>query len=73
MPRVSVGLPVYNGDRYLRTSIESILAQTYSDFEFIIVDNASTDSTEQICREYAAADKRLTYYRNEPVVFGNGY
>src|SRR5262249_2057496 len=65
MPRVSVGLPVYNGDRYLRTSIESILAQTYSDFEFIIVDNASTDNTEQICREYATIDQRIRYYRNE--------
>jgi glycosyltransferase involved in cell wall biosynthesis len=69
-PRVSVGLPVYNGDRYLRTSIESILSQTYSDFEFIIVDNASTDNTEQICREYAAADKRITYYRNEKNIGG---
>jgi glycosyltransferase involved in cell wall biosynthesis len=65
MPRVSVGLPVYNGERYLRISIESILAQTYADFELIITDNASTDSTERICREYAAIDKRVRYYRNE--------
>lgn len=65
MPRVSVGLPVYNGERYLRISIESILAQTYSDFELIITDNASTDNTAQICREYAAIDKRIQYYRNE--------
>jgi len=63
--RVSVGLPVYNGGRYLRTSIESILAQTCPDFELIITDNASTDNTEQICREYAAIDKRIRYYRNE--------
>ncbi len=65
MPRVSVGLPVYNGERYLRISIESILTQTYSDFELIITDNASTDNTERICREYAAIDKRIRYYRNE--------
>jgi glycosyltransferase involved in cell wall biosynthesis len=65
MPRVSVGLPVYNGERYLRTAIESILAQTYQDFEFIITDNASTDKTEQICREFARLDKRILYHRNE--------
>jgi len=65
MSRVSVALPVYNGERYLRIAIEAILTQTYQDFEFIISDNASTDSTEQICREYAAIDKRICYYRNE--------
>ena len=65
MSRVSVGLPVYNGERYLRIAIESILAQTYQDFEFIISDNASTDKTEQICREYARSDNRIRYHRNE--------
>ena len=65
MSRVSVALPVYNGERYLRIAIEAILTQTYQDFEFIISDNASTDSTEQICREYAAIDKRICYHRNE--------
>ena len=65
LPMVSVGLPVYNGERYLRKSIESILGQTYSDFELVITDNASTDSTEQICREYCALDDRIRYYRNE--------
>ncbi len=65
MPRVSVGLPVYNGERYLRISIDSILAQTYRDFELIISDNASTDKTEQICREYASRDTRVRYHRNE--------
>jgi glycosyltransferase involved in cell wall biosynthesis len=64
-PKVTVGLPVFNGERYLRISIESILRQTFSDFEFLIVDNASTDSTEQICREYAASDSRIRYCKND--------
>ena len=63
-PRVSIGLPVYNGARFLRTTIESILKQTFEDFELIIADNASNDTTEEICREYAAKDRRIRYYRN---------
>jgi len=69
-PTVSVGLPVYNGERYLEESIDSILAQTYTDFELIISDNASTDRTECICRRYAAADARVRYYRNERNIGG---
>ncbi len=64
-PHVSIGLPVYNGERYLAQSIDSILAQTYRDFELIISDNCSTDATEEICRAYAARDPRIRYYRNE--------
>ena len=64
-PRVSIGMPVYNGERYLATAIESILAQTFPDFELIISDNASTDRTEEICRSYATRDTRIRYYRNE--------
>lgn len=64
VPRVSIGLPVRNGERYLREAIDSILAQSLSDLELIITDNASTDSTEQICREYAARDSRVHYQRN---------
>jgi glycosyltransferase involved in cell wall biosynthesis len=63
-PRASVGLPVYNGERYLREAIDCVLAQTFGDLELIISDNASTDGTEQICREYAAQDPRVRYYRN---------
>ena len=63
-PRVSVGMPVYNGERFLAAAIESILSQTFTDFELILSDNASTDSTEHICRRYAAADKRVRYFRN---------
>ncbi len=63
-PRVSVCLPVYNGGKYLRVAIDSILAQTFSDFELIISDNASTDQTEEICKEYADRDPRIRYYRH---------
>jgi len=64
-PHVSVGIPVYNGERYIAQSIDSILSQTFRDFELIISDNASTDATEQICREYANKDPRIRYYRSE--------
>ena len=64
-PRLSIGLPVFNGEKYLKEAINSILGQTYSDFEFVISDNASTDRTQQICQEYAAKDLRIRYYRNE--------
>ncbi len=63
IPRVSVGLPVYNGAAYLRESLESLLAQDFADFELIISDNGSTDDTEAICREYAAFDARIRYLR----------
>jgi glycosyltransferase involved in cell wall biosynthesis len=62
-PGVSVGLPVYNAERYLRIAIESILNQTLRDWELVICDNASTDGTGAICREYAARDPRIRYHR----------
>jgi glycosyltransferase involved in cell wall biosynthesis len=64
-PTVSIGLPVYNGERYLAQAIESILGQTYTDFELIISDNASTDGTAEICAEAAARDRRIRYFRQE--------
>lgn len=64
-PAVSIGLPVYNGERYLAEAIDAILAQTYRDFELIISDNASTDGTQAICERYAAADPRVRYDRLE--------
>src|SRR5256886_11438691 len=70
VPRVSIGLAVYNGDRYLAQAIESILAQTYRDFELIICDNASTDRTGAICREFAESDPRIRYIRNPGNVGG---
>ena len=64
-PRVSIGMPVFNGEKYLRESIEAILHQTYPDFELIISDNASTDHTQEICQKYAAQDSRISYYLNK--------
>ncbi len=64
-PHVSVGLAVYNGERYLKETLESILAQTFGDFELVISDNGSTDGTPEICRAYAARDRRIRYYRHE--------
>jgi glycosyltransferase involved in cell wall biosynthesis len=65
VPKVSIGLPVYNGEKYLRFALNSVLQQTHDDFELIISDNASTDATQKICREYAAKDERIRYDRNE--------
>jgi glycosyltransferase involved in cell wall biosynthesis len=65
VPKISIGLPVYNGEKYLRFTLNSILQQSYTDFELIICDNASTDATQEICREFAAKDLRIRYYRNE--------
>ena len=64
VPKVSIGLPVYNGENYLEEALDSILAQTFTDFELIISDNASTDRTEEICRAYVARDDRVQYLRN---------
>lgn len=60
---VSIGLPVYNGERFLAEAIADILAQDHADFELIISDNASTDGTEAICRRFAAQDRRVSYRR----------
>ena len=64
-PRVSIGLPVFNGEKYLTRAINSLVSQDFEDFELILSDNASTDSTEAICREFAAKDRRIRYHRNE--------
>ncbi len=63
-PLVSLGMPVYNGENFLESTLDSLLAQTFTDFELIITDNASTDSTQEICERYAAQDKRIRYIRN---------
>jgi len=63
-PRVSIGVAVYDGERFLPQTLDSLLAQTYTDFELVICDNCSTDRTEQICRSYAERDARIRYYRN---------
>lgn len=62
---VTIGLPVYNGENFIREAIDSILIETFTDFELIISDNASTGSTESICQEYVAKDSRIKYYKND--------
>jgi glycosyltransferase involved in cell wall biosynthesis len=63
-PRVSLGMPVYNGERYLERTFDSVLAQTYTDFELVISDNGSSDRTQEICERYAKMDPRVRYHRN---------
>lgn len=62
--RVSIGMPVFNGEPFIQEAIDSLLTQTFTDFELVISDNASTDRTESICRSYAARDERVRYLRN---------
>lgn len=69
-PKVSIGLAVYNGEKYLEEAIDSILAQTFADFELIISDNASTDRTAEICHAYAQKDERIRYHRNATNIGG---
>jgi len=64
MTRVSLAMPVYNGENYIEAALKSILAQDFNDFELIITDNASADRTEEICRSYARKDRRVKYHRN---------
>lgn len=63
-PLVSIGMAVYNGEKYIRQALDSLLAQDFTDYELIISDNASTDKTQEICREYKLMDSRIRYYRN---------
>ena len=61
--KLSIGLPIFNGELFIHKAIKSILAQTFKNFELIISDNASTDSTKQICEEFAKQDNRIRYFR----------
>lgn len=63
-PVVSIGLPVYNGERFVSEAIQCVLDQTFSDWELLICDNASTDSTVEICRQFAARDSRIRIHQN---------
>lgn len=63
LPRVSIGMPVYNGEGTLRLALESLLAQSMVDFELLISDNASTDATASICQEFVLRDPRIRYQR----------
>lgn len=64
-PKISIGMPVYNNELFIRRAIDSLLKQTFTDFELIISDDASTDSTPIICEEYAKKDKRIRYIRQQ--------
>lgn len=64
-PLLTIGLPVYNGEQFLAKALDSYLAQTFTNFRILISDNASTDRTEEIGREYARKEKRIRYHRNE--------
>src|ERR1700722_6944965 len=67
-PLVSVVTPVFNGEAYLAECIESVLAQSYSNWEYIIVNNASTDGTLRIAEEYAARDRRIRVHSNDELL-----
>jgi glycosyltransferase involved in cell wall biosynthesis len=63
--KLSIGMPIYNAEKFLQNRLDSLLSQPFSDFELIISDDASTDSTPNICKEYALRDKRIRYIRQE--------
>jgi|SRR5579862_268477 len=65
MPRLCIGLPVYNGENYVAQAIDSLLAQTFTDFRLIISDNASSDRTAEICRDFSRRDARIDYVRHD--------
>ncbi len=64
-PKVTIGMPVYNGVDFMAEALDSIRAQTYTDFEIVISDNGSTDETVSLCQEYAARDARIRVYTSE--------
>src|SRR3984957_2472241 len=63
-PRLTIGLPVYNGANYLTQSLDALLGQSFEDFELIISDNTSTDETPDICHRYEKQDSRVRYVRH---------
>src|SRR4051794_7321194 len=64
-PSVSIGLPVRNGEKFIRATLDALLQQNFTNYEIIISDNASTDKTEQICKEYENKFLRFTYIKNK--------
>ena len=63
--KITIGIPVYNGEEFLEEKITSILNQDFTNFELIISDNASTDSTKEICSKFATNDKRVKFFSHE--------
>lgn len=72
MALIGIGLPVYNGENYLRDALDSILAQTFGDFEVLIADNASQDSSHDIAEEYCRRDSRIRYHRHPENIGASG-
>jgi len=72
MAKVSIAVPAYNCEKYISQSLDSLLGQTYGDFELVISDNASSDGTQEICRRYVAMDKRVRYIRRTENIGGPG-
>lgn len=64
-PQLSIGMPIYNAEKFLRSRLDSLLSQTFTDFQLIISDDASTDTTSEICKEYSSKDKRIKYFRQK--------
>ena len=64
-PKVTIAVPVFNGDNFLAETLDSVLTQTFQNFELVIADNGSTDGTERICHDYAAKDARIQIHRSE--------
>ncbi len=67
-PKVSIALPVYNGEKFVRKALDMLAKQTYTDYELVIIDNGSKDATSAICQEYAARDARIRYHRYETTI-----
>ena len=65
MPEVSIIVPIYNTEKYLPRCIDSILGQTYKDFELLLIDDGSTDNSGKICDEYAEKDSRIRVFHKE--------
>ncbi|HZA05568.1 MAG TPA: glycosyltransferase family A protein, partial [Propionibacteriaceae bacterium] len=72
VPRLTLGLPAYNGEQFLAEAVDALLAQTFTDFELIISDNGSTDRTGEIAQRYGAQDRRVRYVRH-PVNRGSSF
>jgi glycosyltransferase involved in cell wall biosynthesis len=70
-PTVSIGMPVYNGEKYICEALDSVVAQTYQDFEVIVSDNASNDKTKAICADYCERDSRIKYFRQDQNLGGH--
>lgn len=72
MPKVSIIMPVYNADKYLKEAIDSVLNQTYTDFELLLINDRSTDNSKEICKEYCQKDSRIALLENYSESHGPG-